>query len=1508
MFFSGASFLEASWSSHSVAQDQLSLLQRFVRLPAGAYVVQVQAGNNITARVLIPTVLETLRMRAAGVVYDTFNISSLDAAKAQMLLSFTGNVEAASMNLSVNVKTVPGVLNQGGASVTVVQQSVASLPHVLPVSVDGSLLITASSTCQQTTIVGLRQSTLPLDTSVESVDSVQDTLVFSDSLPSPDMIARIRLLFPTPVQQEESLSVKCTIGSTIQHRLRFVGDSAFQLSRSSMTSTLAGNSMYYNGQMFPYGLNVAVTATFNKITFQEPSIIYGDIQCRVEAAVPARLADGLEPLIPSYMTQNLSVGVVWLSTAWPLFGDIVVETDTRVGSIWTPPADWTQVSVALATVQNRTTNSTEKFPLWTLDDDERTAVLSFVSRTPTFNEPFSFALSAGDMNISLIADSGFWFTAADSGTLTRGPFKSNTIVSLAGKACSVSWVSANGRALRVTLPSLAFWCAAQTGLAKNECDSLAFKITTVGISDEALANLVNEADSTSVATARQTLADRSAKTARALAAGSSGVLGLSSTISCPPFCPGGSTYLLEPYIAGLTWASRNESASARTTSSMQSSLMDSTELGLALGISFSKSCVHLGFEPVPQGTGIFSGRCMNVSSGALCAYVQGGVCSVCPAGALCPGNAYILPLKGYWSAGFPTDPLVERCPPPSTIRCLGYNTSPFSLSCGTGYSGRLCSVCAKGYYTGFDEFTGNKVCLRCNIERNVRYTPVAIFFASLVIFGICVTFASWIATRRYGGSLVGSIKRSAKFVLFVFLCAQYLVQVGKATKTAAGVAPVFRMMLTWLEALQFSGLMLPPECLNKPPFSTEIVQAGLMLAALCILFVLTLGWAGALRVLKRMGCTSVARHVCCSEQREPPEVTGKGSRRRLLASGWAVLMKPVVYRQLVVMFISILFALTCNACFGIIKCDAEKPMRVSMYLSLSNDGSSLNRAGVNCAGGSCSSSLSAISPEILRRVIPVSVVSKYPGFVCGESDHRRARSMAVFVVLLMALFFPFMMVSLLYRRLRRLAHEFFSPLRPRIIRRPCTRWKGSLCIRFSAGLCFESCREKPRISVGMIKKNSDVDVVDIEGKSPSVSRQPGGAPLDIAYNEEFVDMADTDPFFGPLVEKEFLPSTFYFRQLNHMLALILSISLTYLDGYENAWDRLLLNSFAILGLLGLLLTTKPYRKAVAFSAHVQVSVLFLSYLVTLTGFTGTLSSMPISTRYQWALGNSTDFEQLFDGKTNSSSLVINKYATIRNPSIERATTVMSYVTLSAMGIVALFLLLSFFGSLKVGAQQEQDAVALTLVSKVAANMVAKGRAAMLSLRPAARGKDSPRPNLGGESQGMKGMGTLPPSSATAFNRLPFSGIQSLGAVDTSGLNLRLPGETGGGPRNSIASQAFLQKNPSSKSLMDRREEVSNHFAPVQSRPQSGSVKRNSDMGRTARTPVAASKPSNSRAFAARPSPRKGSWLSKLSTSKTEGKQTGSSTTATPLGAERSPVNPLWKAPVPRQNAPTERGT
>jgi hypothetical protein len=557
---------------------------------------------------------------------------------------------------------------------------------------------------------------------------------------------------------------------------------------------------------------------------------------------------------------------------------------------------------------------------------------------------------------------------------------------------------------------------------------------------------------------------------------------------------------------------------------------------------------------------------------------------------------------------------------------------------------------------------------------------------------------SWIITRKYGGSVIGGVKRSAKFILFLFLCAQYLVQVGKATKSAPGVPALFRRLLTSLEALQFAGLSIPAECLDAPPFFTEMAQMYLALACLGVLAFLTFIWGFASWTLAAAG---VSR---CSRQTPPlPEAHKVKAKHAIVV----VLRNPATYRKLASVIIAVVFALVCNACLGVLKCDARAPMRVSVYLSLSNDRSAMLRAGIICGSSNPDCTGLITSTDILLRVIEVSVVSKYPNIVCGEAEHRAAQLLALITLIVIGAALPICSFAGLTSRLY---HSASASKTQVMLRVPCSQWRQSPCVR-----CATKCAGK----------SSKPDSIKVSSRS---SEQSAGAGPGVDSPECIAEL-DQDQYFGPIASTEFLPSSFYFMQLNWVVALSLSISLTYLGGNGDAWWRLILNSVSLLGILALIHTTNPYRKEEAFSSRIQTSLLVVAYLVTLTGVAGSLSLTNTSTSSAANAGNMTAVAESNNGSSVSTMAASSVQTTRHNSSAQFASTSLAYITLAAMGIVGFWLLVSFFQALRSGAESEdgEHKNKRSFVSKFG-KLIGKSRAIAYSLSAVLR-KRGANPHL-----------------------------------------------------------------------------------------------------------------------------------------------------------------------------------
>jgi hypothetical protein len=169
-----------------------------------------------------------------------------------------------------------------------------------------------------------------------------------------------------------------------------------------------------------------------------------------------------------------------------------------------------------------------------------------------------------------------------------------------------------------------------------------------------------------------------------------------------------------------------------------------------------------------------------------------------------------------------------------------------------------------------------------------------------------------------------------------------------------------------------------------------------------------------------------------------------------------------------------LLALVCNTCLSIIKSEMQS-MTVSAYLALKNDGATLRRIGIHCGIDGCLADGNSVSsPELKLRHIDVMIVSKHSKFVCGKAEHRRVHALAWVTLFAIAVIYPLAIVTFLSARLRYMVQQSRQdkPVQLVVLRRPCVRWKGSCCVRYSVGLCSRTCREPKRTPIKHINNDA----------------------------------------------------------------------------------------------------------------------------------------------------------------------------------------------------------------------------------------------------------------------------------------------------------------------------------------------------------------------------------------------------------------------------------------------------
>jgi hypothetical protein len=76
----------------------------------------------------------------------------------------------------------------------------------------------------------------------------------------------------------------------------------------------------------------------------------------------------------------------------------------------------------------------------------------------------------------------------------------------------------------------------------------------------------------------------------------------------------------------------------------------------------------------------------SVESAQRCAFGLRDTCKRCPYGAMCPGGNEARSFPGFFTLSSNSG-IVERCPPPETERCTGWNAQTLATRCGKAYSG-----------------------------------------------------------------------------------------------------------------------------------------------------------------------------------------------------------------------------------------------------------------------------------------------------------------------------------------------------------------------------------------------------------------------------------------------------------------------------------------------------------------------------------------------------------------------------------------------------------------------------------------------------------------------------------------------------------------------------------------------------------------------------------------------------------------------------------------------------
>ena len=201
-----------------------------------------------------------------------------------------------------------------------------------------------------------------------------------------------------------------------------------------------------------------------------------------------------------------------------------------------------------------------------------------------------------------------------------------------------------------------------------------------------------------------------------------------------------------------------------------------------------------------------------------CAYGSGEACQPCPEGAICPGGFRAWPMLGYWT-GSEDNKAVTQCPPPATVRCLGWNRGFQEVECGPGYQAGspLCQSCERGY------FTRDGACIPCPTDTSGAFELQVLPIICAISGGILLYVVVYIILRRtfkrhkIKVSTTRALKMPLDYVMWTLVALQLLAQVGRSPMP--GLPPVLRQIFNVVQLVQLDvGGISPPECTEGSPF------------------------------------------------------------------------------------------------------------------------------------------------------------------------------------------------------------------------------------------------------------------------------------------------------------------------------------------------------------------------------------------------------------------------------------------------------------------------------------------------------------------------------------------------------------------------------------------------------------------------------------------------------------------------------------------------------------------
>ena len=550
-------------------------------------------------------------------------------------------------------------------------------------------------------------------------------------------------------------------------------------------------------------------------------------------------------------------------------------------------------------------------------------------------------------------------------------------VTLGGHPCVINWAAPDGGVISVTTPPLAVLCLKGV-LAQGDCGLLSLLLSVGADPGASLFAAVAQAG---------------AAAATAVALGEGAVMGSGAAsetaaallLLLPLPLPGAAALPLPASYPPLRPMGNWSAAAAASgiapllTLPLTSLLRTAAALGAPAleGIRIVARCTAPGFAP-PGACALVNGApppLRNVSEG-VCGWGSGDGCVPCPAHALCPGGAALLPLPGFWAPTLTSPPstLLQCAPPDAAARCPGWaggGTTAASYGCSTAFRGTACAACAPSFYPA------QGTCAACpgGSALVAQLLPIATFVGGLAGLGVLLLAVAHCALARRGRVTRlcgprGSATAVRHLLMWAWAAAQgaaaLFSQLLATGRVPAGLLPI----VSGLVALQFQSVALAPACYNATPFQSLWVALGVAGGCACACSGALLALAGS-----RGGGGACARAA-------EGALRGAGT---VLLLGYGALVR---------------------AAADVLVCGAPQPMSVLEYARTDGDGTALT-AALGAGGGrggaplpsmaqlraAADDPLLAASEDLsglLSTLIPVSLLASDPFQPCREGPHAAA--------------------------------------------------------------------------------------------------------------------------------------------------------------------------------------------------------------------------------------------------------------------------------------------------------------------------------------------------------------------------------------------------------------------------------------------------------------------------------------------------------------------------------------